>query len=161
TNGVPANGRETRGKVPSNWQWNLTLQQELFRNTVLEVAYVGNKGLDITRKVDINQVRPDARLAYVQATAGAGNPAAYRPFSVFGDTRITPHDHSGSSIYHGLQTQIVSRFGRGSQFQASYTWSKLIDDATADVGNGLSQLTITDLANPALDRRLSPQSRKH
>jgi hypothetical protein len=160
-NGVPANGRETLGRVPSNWQWNVTLQHELFRNTLLEVAYVGNKGLDITRKVDINQVSPDSRLAYVHASAGAGSPAAYRPFGVFGDARITLHDHSGSSIYHGLQTQLVSRFGNGSQFQASYTWSKLIDDATADVGNGLSQLTITDLANPALDRGLSPQSRKH
>jgi Carboxypeptidase regulatory-like domain len=160
-NGVPANGRETRGRVPSNWQWNLTLQHEVLKNTTLELAYVGNKGVDITRKLDINQVRPDARLAYVRASGNAGAQASFRPFGVFGDARITLHDHSGSSIYHSLQTQLISRFGHHSQLQASYTWSRLIDDATADVGNALSQLTVTDLDDPGLDRGLSPQSRQH
>ena len=158
---MPANGRETRGKVPSNWQWNVTVQHEVFKNTTLELAYVGNKGLDITRKVDLNQVPAESRLAYVRASGNGGAQAALRPFGVFGDARITLHDHSGSSIYHGLQTQIVSRFGNRSQFQASYTWSRMIDDATADVGNALSQLSVTDSSQLDLDRGLSPQSRKH
>ena len=160
-NGVPANGRETRGKVPYNWQWNVTVSSELFKNTTLELGYVGNKGRDITRKVDLNQVPAPNTSRLRPRQRQRRRPAALRPYGVFGDARITSHDHSGSSIYHSLQTQIVSRFGNRSQFQASYTWSRMIDDATADVGNALSQLSVTDSSQLDLDRGLSPQSRKH
>src|SRR6185436_5746298 len=30
-----------------NWQWNVSIQHEVVRNTVLELAYVGNKGKDL------------------------------------------------------------------------------------------------------------------
>ena len=38
----------------------------------------------------------------------------------------------GSSIYHGLQTQLNRRFTNGLQFQVAYTFSHLIDNGTAD-----------------------------
>jgi hypothetical protein len=38
----------------------------------------------------------------------------------------------GSSIYHGLQTQLNRRFSNGLQFQAAYTFSHMIDNSTAD-----------------------------
>jgi hypothetical protein len=53
----------------------------------------------------------------------------------------------------------VARFGRGSQLQASYTWSRLIANETADGNYGAS--APTDLDDPGLDRGLSPLSRKH
>ncbi len=78
--------------------------------------------------------------------------AALRPFGVFGDLDMLRFGNSGSSIYHALQAQLLSRFGHGSQFQASYTWSRLIGNVNLDV---------SDSQNPALDRGLSPLSRKH
>ena len=39
---------------------------------------------------------------------------------------------NGSSIYHGLQTQLSRRFSNGLMFQAAYTWSRTIDNSTAD-----------------------------
>ena len=88
---------------------------------------------------------------------------ALRPFGVFGDTRIAYWDHSGTSIYHSLQSQIVSRFGRGSQFQASYTWSRTIaNDPLDDSDGGLSaDVASLDLANPDLDRGLANIHRAH
>jgi hypothetical protein len=170
--GVPATGHETAAKVPNNWTWNLSLQRELFRNATLELTYVGNKGQDLLRWSDINQVRSgdidhngvSDRLDYVRAKAedDAHTAAELRPYGVFGDGRITYFDHSGSSIYHGLQTQFVSRFGRGSQLQASYTFSKLITDTPLDdSSNGNNSGNITDLDNLALDRGPSILSRKH
>jgi hypothetical protein len=38
----------------------------------------------------------------------------------------------GASVYHGLQTQLNRRFSNGLQFQAAYTFSKTIDNSTAD-----------------------------
>jgi hypothetical protein len=164
-NGTPTTGHDTSSSLPTNWTWNLTLQREIAHNTTLELSYVGNKGVNLLRFQDINQVRGEAdRLAYVRARAeeDSDTAAELRPYGVFGDNRITFFDHSGHSIYHGLQSQIVSKFGRGSQFQASYTYSKLITDAPLeDSSNGNNTGNITDLDALGLDRGLSPLSRKH
>jgi hypothetical protein len=38
-------------------QFNLTLQREIFRNTVLEAAYVGNRGIRLFMDINLNQPR--------------------------------------------------------------------------------------------------------
>lgn len=38
----------------------------------------------------------------------------------------------GSSIYHGLQTQVQRRVTNGLQFLAAWTWSHTLDNSTAD-----------------------------
>jgi hypothetical protein len=48
-----------------------------------------------------------------------GNVVAFEPF--------------GSSIYHGLQSQLTRNFTNGLQFQAAWTWSHMFDNSTADV----------------------------
>ena len=58
---------------------------------------------------------------------------------MFGNTNIGIWDHNGKSTYHSLQTQFISRFGRGSQFQASYTLSRSRANlALTDSGGGLA-----------------------
>jgi len=44
-------------KTPYVQQWNLSIEREIFRDTVAEVRYVGNHGVKLTRGIDINQVR--------------------------------------------------------------------------------------------------------
>jgi hypothetical protein len=41
----------------------------------------------------------------------------------------------GNSIYHGLQTNFSKRFSHGLQFNLGYTWSRSIDDNSADPGS--------------------------
>ena len=162
--GSPSYGREVKGLVPNSWQWSVTLEQEVWRNAILELSYVGSRGLHTSRGVDVNMVPsgdpngngvPD-RLEYVRSFGDTAAAAALRPFGVFGDTDILVAESSGSSIYHGLQTQLRSRFGRGSQFQASYTFSRLIAN-TAQRGFRSGER----LGRPALDRGLPAFSRKH
>ena len=100
--------------------------------------------------------------------AATATPArALRPYSGFGNSQITVRDHIGSSIYHSLQTQVVSRFGRGSQFQASYTFSRAIGDETRGRGGedgdagSTSSSSVSLRENPGLDRGLLLTHRKH
>lgn len=44
-------------RPPYVQQWNAGVQHEVFRDTVVEVRYVGNRGTKLTRGVDINQQR--------------------------------------------------------------------------------------------------------
>ena len=42
--------------VPYVQQWNIGIQREIFPDTAVEVRYVGNRGIKLTRAVDLNQV---------------------------------------------------------------------------------------------------------
>ncbi len=43
------------GKVPTAWSWNLAIQFEPFRNSTLEIAYAGNRGVNLyTPQININ-----------------------------------------------------------------------------------------------------------
>jgi len=158
--GSPSIGFKDEKTASHNYQWNVAVEREILHNTTLELAYVGNKGINLIQNSDYNAVAPANRLAYVQAGSNAGG---LRPITQYGDHRITFWDHSGFSIYHGLQTQLVSRFGNGSQFQASYTFSKFIaNSALADAYGGLNaEFTTTDPTNPSLDRGLALPDRRH
>jgi hypothetical protein len=166
--GAPSAGREQRASTPNNWQWNVSFQKELIKNTTVEVGYVGNKGNDLLKTHDANQVLSgdidhngvDDRLEF--ARLGPAVAAAVRPFGVFGDHRITLWDHTGHSIYHSLQTQIISRVG-ASQFQASYTFSRTKANEPMDNSDGnLSRYVSTlDLQNPDLDYGLAAINRPH
>ena len=69
----------------------------------------------------------------------------------------------GDSNYHGLQTQLTKRFGQGLMFQAAYTWSRTIDNSTADFFTTyLTPRRPQDFQNFAAETRpVSPLSRTH
>src|SRR6185295_5649045 len=115
--GAPTRGRELDAKTPNTWQWNVTMQRELWPNTTLEAGYVASKGVDLLRTRDINQVLPgdinrngvDDRVDYARSQPAN---SALRPYGVFGDQNFTFWEHTGESSYHSLQLQFISRFAR-------------------------------------------------
>ncbi len=168
--GIPQFGLDTSGKFGYTWQWNLTVQKEVFKNTTLELGYVGTKGSRLLHPYDANQVPPGDnngngvpdRLDFIHAGSDSDARAALRPYGVFGNENISILAHGGSSIYHSLQTQLVSRFGHGSQFQASYTFSRTIGDVSLTGGeNGIGSTTTSLREDPGLDRGLTLSHRKH
>ncbi len=121
-------------------QFSLGIEYRLPASSVFSLAYVGSKGTRLTRLVAINPLVNTpapatstadevARLAQFRAAASAENGA--------GNLRLDPRfdqvnlvEAGGSSIYHSLQAEFKKAFSHGVQFQASYTWSKSIDDAS-------------------------------
>jgi hypothetical protein len=160
--GAPSAGIVQEAGNSHNWQWNVSVQHELVRNTVLEVAYVGNKGSDLLGQTNLNEIRPQDRLAYAQT-----GDVSLRPLNGIagiGDGNIALTTRDRSSIYHGLQAALVTRFGDGSRAQVAYTWSKLI--ANTGLGNadgpGMSARNVyTDSTNPGLDRSRAAIDRRH
>jgi hypothetical protein len=170
SSGAPSSGRDPNAIIPNSWTWNLSLGHELFRNTTFEVSYVGTKQQDQLQFRNANQVVPgdinkngvDDRLDYVRAGSDTGIQAAVRPYGVFGNTSIWIWGHEGKAIYHSLQTQLTSRFGRGSQFQASYTWSKSTGNVPLDDSGGANpDNSVTDLTNRSLDWGPTKMNRPH
>ncbi len=152
-------GRQLTSAIPSNWQWNFTVQRELKKNMTLEVAYVGSRGQDLTSQMDANQVPAANRLAYFQT----GNGLLRKYGQLVGNNAILVTLHDATSIYHGLQTQLVTRFGKGSQFQASYTFQKLMADDPLNNSSASqsADATRSDNERPGLDRGRALVDRTH
>jgi hypothetical protein len=160
--GSPSAGIVQEAGNSHNWQWNVSVQHEVVRNTVLEVAYVGNKGQDLLGQTNLNEIAPQNRLAYAQT-----GDVSLRPLNGIagiGDGNIALTTRDRSSIYHGLQVALVSHFGNGSLAQVAYTWSKAISNTglgNAD-GPGMSQRNAyTDSTQPGLDRARAAVDRAH
>ncbi len=160
--GAPSVGLIQEAGNGNNWQWNLAVQHEVARNTVLEVAYVGNKGQDLLGQTNLNEIAPANRLAYSR-----NDSASLRPLNGIagiGNGNVALYTRDRSSIYHALQTQLVSRFGQGSLMSVSYTWSKSIADTglgNADSGGIGQRNAYTDSTQPQLDRARSAVDRAH
>lgn len=155
-NGSPNRAWDASDKVPNTWQWNFTVDQQLWKDAVLEVGYVGNRALHQLLNYDINQPVPAnrAQAAFLQ------NANALRPFSNFGN--ILAWERSGSASYHSLQTMFKTRLWGRSQVQASYTWSHSIANAPLDDSSGAqSANTRLDTYNGVLEKGNSGINRPH
>ena len=138
---------------PNSWQWNGTVEQTLAKNTVLQVSYVGNRGIHLTSSYDANAIQPGNWLA----ASFASNTQQYRPFNH--DGTLQYWTHQGDSSYHALQSLFRTQV-RQFRFQAAYTWSHSIANVltdNSDGGSGIGDFTVA--ADPRLDRGNSATNR--
>ncbi|MFN2577674.1 MAG: carboxypeptidase regulatory-like domain-containing protein [Pyrinomonadaceae bacterium] len=191
-------------------QWNFGVEREIFKNTALEVRYVGNYAPNTWRALNINEVNifengflQEFKNAQINRAArggssfapgcagcvalplldkffaGVSSASAYtnttflnnlRDNNVgamantisFNSTYKTNRETQGlagnffvanpnaafvniltndsTSNYNALEIELRRRFSSGLQFQADYTWSKAMGDATDAQGNNQSDL---------------------
>lgn len=101
--------------------WHFTVQREVARNLVIDVAYVGNRSNGLMILGDYNQARPNnpgENLTILQR----------RPIPGFDYIQISYG--GGFATYHALQTKIEKRYAAGVYLLNSFTWSKAIDNAS-------------------------------
>ncbi|MBL8229629.1 MAG: TonB-dependent receptor [Bryobacterales bacterium] len=110
-------------KVPTVQNWSFGVQHKMFRDFLLDVAYVGSNGWNQYRQLNLNQLREGTR----QANPGA-NINALRPYR--GYAEITHHVTNANFNYHSMQVQLRKQFARGGLVNVAYTWGKNIADAT-------------------------------
>lgn len=130
---------------PYSQHFSFGVQTRLAQSLGLDMAYVGTKGTALTTLGPGNAVafalRPApaqslederARLTEFQQAAARANGNATTP-----SPRIDPRFNTvnlirdnGSSIYHSFQAELRKSPTRGLQIQASYTWSKSIDNGS-------------------------------
>ncbi len=146
---IPA---DTRTAYVMNWHFSI--QRELPRNLLLDLAYVGNRSLKLLVLADYNQAVPNPPLP-----APAIPLNNRRPIQEFGNIQIAYNRDDGS--YHGLQAKLERRFSGGLSLLSSFTWSKAIDLAPGqleDVGVGTvvaNQNTRINYLNPKSEKALS------
>jgi hypothetical protein len=114
---LAASGIDRNWRDGYNQQFSFTAERVLASNLVLEVGYIGNKGTHLKALgLQLNGAPP-----------GPGAVQARRPYPAY--TGISWNQSSGSSIYHGLRTNLRRRFANGFTGNFSYVWSKGLDAA--------------------------------
>ena len=109
-------------------EWNLQLQQQLIRNTSVNIAYVGTQSQHLDSFFNLNaQVFDMAPGTHLYKDANG---------TYFGS--ITRGLANGVSKYHGLQVYLNSKMSSMFQYTASYTWSHSLDNSNGAFGTGTS-----------------------
>ncbi len=153
-----------RPEQPNRIQYSLTIQREILPETVIQVGYVGARGLHLIRPQEDDTAVPftDAQGRHFFSVDAQGRSLHQRRNPNFGNIRNRHTDTN--AFYNSLQLQVNRRFSRGFQFQAAYTLSKSIDEAASSVGGTdfvTEQGTLQDADCRRCDRGLSPFDVRH
>ena len=110
--------------TPYSVVYNINTQWQFMANTILEVAYVGNRGYDLIQLGnELNQP------IFIAGQTTQTNKDLYRPYPGF--TSVLQASNWGHSNYNGLETSVTRRFSDGLQFLVSYVLSKSMDNSSA------------------------------
>ena len=105
--------------------WTLSLQKTIGWQTLLDVAYVGSRGLKLSKRRDINRPATGAPFS-----CDAACRKARMPYPDFGF--ILTDNADGHSYYDGLQINVRKGLTHGFSFLIGYTYSKALDTDSYD-----------------------------
>ena len=112
--------------TPQTQQWNVSVQRQLLKNSVLQLAYAGSSGNHLLGDVFPNQ-------APLGAAFGVGNVInAVRPYQ--GYASITQRETRFISRYHSMQALFRHSLSTWLTANVAYTWSKAMTNASGDRG---------------------------
>ncbi|NYF78723.1 carboxypeptidase regulatory-like domain-containing protein [Granulicella arctica] len=165
-------------QLPYAETWSLGVQRVIGSNYTAEIRYLGTRGIHLPTQDQIN-VQPRVTAANQLTTSlSGGTSVATSPnantlsaiqalsnilpaYEAAGFTgKITSYQPYSQSNYNGLAGTLQRRFQNGLSVNAAYTWSKTLDDATAEVFATVlsprrpqnSQNVAADYGRSALDR---------
>ncbi len=163
--------------TPRSYQWNFDVQQQLPWNVLVDVAYVGNRGVYLAGNRQFDAM-PSQYLAqgtallnqvpnpfYGKITTGTlAQPtitlqSLLTPFPQFTSVDVL-NDTAGNSIYQALQLKVEKRLSSGLSVLVAYSFSKLISDvpwAASGIGGNNGSGTYQNWYNLSAERALSAQ----
>jgi hypothetical protein len=114
--------------TPYIQNWQFSVQRELTKNMLIDVAYVGNHAVKMVLLADVNQARPLTAAELLLPAAQRPTLDQRRPIQGFRSiSGVLP---AAFSNYNALQVKFERRFARGIYLLNSFTWSKAIDNVS-------------------------------
>ena len=104
--------------------WYVSVQREIAKNMLVDVAYVGNRADDLLSLANYNQAVPNN-------AAGSLSLQARRPIQEFGDITYTSND--GKSRYNALQVKFEYRMPGSLMLLNAFTWSQAKDNGAGSL----------------------------
>jgi hypothetical protein len=126
-------------RTPLTYSWNLTVQRELPGHLVMEIAYVGSKGIHQAEIMHVlneaglaSESNPVAGLTTVNGvtvsnavtTNTVANARLRVPFLGFNPGGLQTSSEDLDYRFNSLQATLRRQFSSGLSFQAAYSWSR-------------------------------------
>ena len=168
-NSVPLVGTNSmdRNLIHSyNEQWNLNVEYSPLKNYIVQVGYIGSRGLHL---IDNNKTNlatlasPQHPLTYTYTPAGGGAPVVTTittnsaananlrvpqiGMSAGGNSQLQNY---GYSYYNGMTVELRRAFSQGFRANVDYTYSRSIDDSSA-IGGFTVNPAVPDLSRGVSD----------
>lgn len=139
--------------LPVTYQWNFDLQRELPGQILVDVAYIGSRGVHLAFKNrQMNELDPQYLSLNSALNAQVANPfygsinvGTLAQKTVTRRQLLLPYpQYTGvsvinmtmaNSIYHSMQLKVDKRFSKGVGVLVAYTAGKLITDSNNTVSN--------------------------
>jgi hypothetical protein len=107
-------------------EWNLTLEREIFDNTVVRAGYIGTHGSRLDQFYTFNEA-PNSYVWFVNTglplPTGEFSGVARRNFDQVSYGDIEVYSKIGWSNYNGIQLEMQRRYSKGYGFQVFYVMS--------------------------------------
>jgi len=139
---TPSNG----GSTPYAEEYNLSVEQQFTKTYALRVSYVGSGFIKQLRAIDENtavlptlqQLEAAAQTSSPQPVPAAITRRPYEPYGPTGNgsptnfyyTTISDLRNNLNTNYNSLQVTLRGRLGHQINLNASYVWSKALDNST-------------------------------
>ena len=133
---VARKAQDPNQRSPYVQQYNFGIQREILQDLVLDVSYMGNRGLKLPSFRNLN---PNTYSFNAQGAPVAGL-RELDSLGLRGDIQIL--ENLGISNYNSLQARLERRFSKGFTLLVAYTYGKSLTDSvdhlsTSGAGNGV------------------------
>jgi len=150
---------------PYYMRWSAGVQRSLPAGMVMDVSYVGSRGVKLFATEDLNPLVPTAYehfpTGYTITSPSLVGHTQARLDPLQGSRQI--RTNGDSSSYHSLQASLTRKFSNNFTFQASYTRARFIDNGADIFATGSGATAASDVPSYfgglALDRSVSTYDR--
>jgi hypothetical protein len=165
-------------RMPREYNWSADVQRQLPGNMVVNVGYVGSRGLGLLATDTISTYPKELLIPSLAAASqrfmASPNAGQTLETTITGSTQqmgLLQYQYPyygrvqvsglplGTSQYHAMTTRVERRFNQGLSVLANYTFGKLMDDVGGADGQGAKTVQSFDSYKAAWG--LSPLDRKH
>jgi hypothetical protein len=148
--------------LPEVHQWSLGVQRLIPFGLTVDAAYVGTRGIHLP--IDSTEFNSVPFALFETVAAGGNNTTTQGSRRFPTVSSLNAFENVGLSIYHSGQFKISRRFANGFGVNASYTFSKSLDDASGIFNfsqpNGIDRGIVPTFRRD-LDRSVSSFDRPH
>lgn len=124
---------------PYTEQWNLSVQRQLGKDYLFELAYQGQNGVKLLQALSQNQAVVASVSNPIRGittnSQGAQNIQARSPVAgILSDEGLSVSQTNASSHFNALEATLDKRFSHGLQFISAFTWSRSEDSNSIGLG---------------------------
>lgn len=136
-------------RTPYYQQYGLNVQTQFMRGLMLEVGYVGARGLHLPVETEINQAELASATNPINGqTSNTASAASRAPYLGFSNNGLLFLQTNTISNYNSLQATLTERL-HAAEFLATYTYAKTLDTASGSSDAAVFNNLSGDQSNPA------------